>query len=42
MINLGLPSQIQNLVLSFMMSTKTSQDAQDEFKEFIVNISPSL
>jgi len=25
-----------------MMSTKTSQDSQDEFKEFIVNISPSL
>jgi hypothetical protein len=24
MINLGLPSQIQNLVLSFMMTTKAS------------------
>lgn len=37
-----MPVSVQNQVLSYMMSTKASQDSQDEFKEFAVLISPTL
>jgi len=42
MQNLHLPMSVQNLVLSYMMSTKASQDSQDEFIDFAKLISPSL
>jgi hypothetical protein len=42
MQNLHLPMPVQNMVLSYMMSTKASQDSQDEFIEFAKLISPSL
>lgn len=42
MQNLKLPISLQNSVLSFIFSTKTAEENQNEFTDFAHLISPSL
>jgi|APGre2960657423_1045063.scaffolds.fasta_scaffold518847_1 hypothetical protein len=42
MLNLALPTEIQNLVLTYMKNTKAGQDYQSEYRSFFSFISPSL